>query len=267
MKLVSIVGAIVLCILAARWIVGREDVGTAGQSTADVDGAGAGQHAEGGGPALQRPQARTPGMPSERFSTYPESEPESEREPGSDAVRNASTSTAAAARDPSPLAASNAAATETAVGPGKLQTESRPIDKSACEAAARTLKASESIFDLTATHAIHYKPSRPGDRPSAGNDLRARLLAPLCSGAEEFDSTYPVESQFVAISADSYVRIFVGDHWISDGTVLTFLSEDDQNFFGDSYIQRRRVGPGPNTTREKFERQLARNPRALLGLQ
>jgi hypothetical protein len=41
--------------------------------------------------------------------------------------------------------------------------------------------------------------------------------------------------EFVAISADSHARILVGDHWISDGTVLSHLSEPDQEFFANSF--------------------------------
>jgi hypothetical protein len=72
--------------------------------------------------------------------------------------------------------------------------------------------------------------------------------------------------EFVAISADSHARILVGDHWISDGTVVSQLSPADQEFFADSFIhaRRRHVSRGMNMPRESFERKLANSPRDLL---
>jgi len=160
-------------------------------------------------------------------------------------------------------------ATETIPGrpAGTQSSQPSAIDKSACEVAANTLEESSSIFDVTPTVAVHYARNRsplPYAGPSGFDVLKARLLAPLCSGTTAFNQDYQAEMEFVAISADSYVRILVGDHWISDGTVLSNLSERDQEFFPNSQIQARRDGAGPNMSRESFERQLARNPRALL---
>jgi hypothetical protein len=145
------------------------------------------------------------------------------------------------------------------------------IDKTACQGAARTLDESSSIFDVTPTQAVWYSRSRsagPHSPPSAFTVLKARLLGPLCSGSSAFNRDYEAQMEFVAIGTDSHVRILLGDHWISDGTVLSQLSEADQAFFANSFIQvRRRIGPGPgkNVLREDFERLLARNPRQLMA--
>jgi hypothetical protein len=141
------------------------------------------------------------------------------------------------------------------------------LDKSACDASAKTLSDSLSIFDLTPTQAIWYahNPTPPLHAAPSGFDvLKQRLLAPLCTGTEAFNADYAALHEFVAISTDRHVRIFVGDHWISDGTVLSQLSQPEQQFFADSIIQRRRAGPGPNSSREAFERNLALDPRRLL---
>jgi hypothetical protein len=147
------------------------------------------------------------------------------------------------------------------------------IDKTDCAAAAKTLEESWSIFDVTPTQAVAYarNPSPDPHAPaSVFTHLRGTLLAPLCSGNSAFDQSYPVKMEFVAISADSHVRIMVGDDWISDGTVLSPLSKSDQGGFANlfSTLQPRRgvgIGPGRNISRERFERQLAQNPRGLIA--
>lgn len=138
-------------------------------------------------------------------------------------------------------------------------------DKPDCESAARTVDKSLTIFAVTPTKAYQYawSPPYPNAGPSAFDDLRARLLAPLCTGTIAFDPAYPVRMEFVVISIDSHVRILVGDNWISDGTVLSPLSDDEQEYLSNS-LQRRRNGPGPDWPREIFERRLAQDPRALI---
>jgi hypothetical protein len=139
------------------------------------------------------------------------------------------------------------------------------IDKTDCETAARTLDKSLTIFDVAPTKAYQYAWSPP--YPNAGltgfEYLRARLLAPLCTGTIAFDPASAVRMEFVAISIDSHVRILVGDYWISDGTVLSPLSDEEQESLSNA-IQRRRNGPGPDRSREIFERQLAQDPRSLI---
>ena len=160
-------------------------------------------------------------------------------------------------------------ATETIPGKTADTKSSQPsaIDKTACEAAARTLKESSMIYDLTPTLAIAYGTSRspdPNAAPSGFTVLKERLLAPLCSGTGAFNQDYQALMEFVAINTDSHVRILMGDHWISDGTVLSNLSEQDQEFFAN-FFQTRRRGAGPNMSRESFERRLAQNPGALIA--
>jgi hypothetical protein len=137
------------------------------------------------------------------------------------------------------------------------------LDKTDCEAAAMTLEESWSIYDLTPTLAIAYAGGRsphPYAAPSGFSMLKERLLATLCSGTSAFNRAYPAQMEFVAVSTDSHARILVGDHWISEGTVLSPLSESDQQLLTDSVMSRRNTGRGPNGSREEFERKLARNP-------
>jgi len=140
------------------------------------------------------------------------------------------------------------------------------IDKTTCKASAKTLEESWRIYDLTPTLAIAYGGSRspyPHAAPSGFVVLKERLLAVLCSGTSAFNQDYQAQMEFVAISTGSHARILMGDHWISDGTVLSNLSEQDQEFF-PRFLQGRRRGAGPNTSREEFERKLARNPNGWL---
>lgn len=160
-------------------------------------------------------------------------------------------------------------ATETIPGQPADTKSSQPsaIDKADCQAAAKTLEESWGIYDLTPTLAIAYGPNRspvPNAAPSGFTVLKERLLAPLCSGTDAFNQDYQAQMEFVAISTDSHVRILMGDHWISDGTVLSNLSEQDQEFFAN-FFQTRRRGVGLNMSRETFERRLAQNPGALIA--
>lgn len=124
---------------------------------------------------------------------------------------------------------------------------------------------------LTPTQAVVYAQNRSpvAHTPtSAFTVLQERLSVLLCSGSDAFSQDYAAEMEFVAVSPDSHTRILLGDHWISDGTVLTQLSEADQAFFTNSFIQRhRQLGPGPgkNLFRADFERKLAQNPRGLIA--
>lgn len=148
------------------------------------------------------------------------------------------------------------------------------IDKTDCEAAKKTLDESWAIFDVTPTQAVHYaaksQSSNPNDSTSGFIALKPRLSAALCTGTTAFNQDYAPEMEFVAISPDSHARILLSDVWISDGTVVSFLSESDQqilaNLSGTIQFRRRLgVGSGKNISRESFERQLAQNPRALIG--
>jgi hypothetical protein len=159
--------------------------------------------------------------------------------------------------------------TETTPGQSADTNSSQPsaTDKSDCQAAAKTLNESWSIFDVTPTQAVAYAGSRspyPDATHSGFSELKARLLAPLCSGTSAFNQAYAAQMEFVAISPDSHVRILVGDHWISDGTVLSPMSEADQQILANLISQRRRR-TGLNMSRESFERRLAHNPRALIA--
>jgi hypothetical protein len=165
------------------------------------------------------------------------------------------------------------AATEAGAGQTAETRPSPPsaIDKSDCEAAAKTLETSSSIYDVTPSLAVLYarNPSYPNAPGSGFDQLKARLLAPLCSGTYAFNpADYVATMEFVAIGTDSHVRIQMGDAWISDGTVLSPLSESEQAYFANSGLQRRReqgIGSGRNMSRAVFERRLASNPDALIA--
>lgn len=241
MKLISfVVLAALLCIGAALWLTESEDGIDATHApgvSSDLDSS---QLKGGNGEAPQQRGSRQPGVTSEESTAR--------REVGSDSAISASPGgVALAAPETGQVAVRNA--TETRLGQLKdvPSVEPPPIDKTACEAAAKTLSESLSLFDVTPTHAIAYGRPRPFDlyQVTGFTHLQAKLLAPLCSGTDSFDAGYAVESEFVAISTTSHVRILVGDHWISDGTVLSFLSEADQNFFAGPFLQGRRARPGP----------------------
>jgi hypothetical protein len=98
------------------------------------------------------------------------------------------------------------------------------IDKTECEAAARTLKESRSIFDLTPTFVVHYSRGDPSQPISPGSGflvLKEALLGRLCTGVSAYDPAYSAEFEFVAIGETAHARIVVGNHWISDGTILS----------------------------------------------
>jgi hypothetical protein len=252
--------AVLLCIVAVMWFAEPNDVTDATQAVAIASGVEPRQSIEGNGEMAQRPK------PQHRV--VPPVDSTARRDDGSNSATSAPTGgVALAAREPGQVAVRDA--TETVLGQATdiPSVEPPAIDKTACEAAARTLNESLSLYDVTPTQAIAYGKPRPFDlyQVNAFTQLKERLLAPLCSGTDAFDRAYPIESEFVAIGPQAHVRILVGDHWISDGTVLSFLSEADQNFFASSILQRRRDGPGPNLSRDGFERQLARNPQALIG--
>ncbi len=260
MKLISfVVVAALLCIVAALWFAGSEDEINATQAAEVSSGFDPSRPVDGNAETPQKQGLRQPGVSSE--------EPAVRRDVGSDSAVSAPTGgVALAAPETGQIAVRDA--TEAALGQATNAPSAEPpaIDKTACKVAAKTLDESLSLFDVTPTQAIAYGRPLPFDtyQVNAFTELKARLLAPLCSGTDAFDSGYAVESEFVAISPRSHVRILVGDHWISDGTVLSFLSEADQNFFANSFIQRRRVEGGPHSSRDGFERNLARNPQSLM---
>jgi hypothetical protein len=264
-KFIYIVGiAVLLGILAAFWFARSEDETNAMSVPAVSDDLDASRQMGG--------NAETPQQQGSRQNVAPSIESTSGREVGSgsamadppgEGVPSASATEQAALRDATEIIPGQPA--------GTRSSEPSAIDKTSCEAAAKTLKESWRIFDVTPTQVVIYarNPSPPpNSRPSAFDVLKARLLAPLCSGGSAFNQDYAATMEFVAISPDSHVRILLGDHWISDGTVLSQLSESEQEFFANSFIQvRRRLGPGngANLFREEFERQLARNPGGLIG--
>jgi hypothetical protein len=144
------------------------------------------------------------------------------------------------------------------------------IDKAKCEAVARTLRESWSIFDLTPTFVVHYSRGNPAQpvlplHPNSGFAVLQRaLLGQLCNGESVYDPAYPAEFEFVAISETEYARIIVGNHWISDGTILSQLSESAYILLTTGFVQwRRRPGQGPNIRREVFDQMLAKRPQAL----
>jgi hypothetical protein len=249
-----------LCIVAALWFARPEDEAHATQGAAVSSDFEASQQTGGNDDPPQRQGLRQRDIPSEESTAR--------RDVGSDSA------TSTPIGKVPPAASETAQTTASRAAPGIGDQTSRatdpeppPIDKTDCEAAARKLRGALALFDVTPTKVIQYGSGRPPDIPpveSAFTDLKTRLLAPLCSGTDAFDSAYPVESEFVGIGADAQVRILVGDHWISDGTVLSFLSEQDQNFFSSSYIQRRRQLER-GRPRDGFERLLARNPQSLIA--
>ncbi len=260
MKIVFIIGmAVLLGIVAAWWFTGSEDETNAVPVAAASGSFDASRQMGGNVELLQRQESR-PQLSASKRST-------AGSDVGSDRASAAPPETvAAAAPATEPVALRNEM--ETIPGPIPDSEASPPpaIDKTACAAAVKTLEESKSIFDLTPTLAIWYawSPPYPHAGPNGFEVLKARLLAvPLCSGTSAFDQAHPAKLEFVAISFDAHARILVGDQWISDGSVLSPLSESDQESL-TTIVQSRRRGPGPDLSREGFERQLARNPRGLL---
>jgi hypothetical protein len=254
----TLVVAALLCSVAAWWFASPKDESNATQAAAVSSGFDSRQPVDGNGETPQQQRSGKPGVPAEEWAAH--------RDAGSDSAMSTSTvGVTLVAREAEHPTAGNAAETIPGQATDVPSVEPSAIDKTACEAAAKALNESLSIYDVTPTQAICYATPRPTDplQVNAFTELKARLLAPLCSGTDAFDRAYPVESEFVAISPEAHVKILVGDHWISDGTVLSFLSERDQYFFKGA-LQARRIGPGPNTSRASFERQLARNPQALI---
>jgi hypothetical protein len=254
MKFVYSVGiAVLLCIVAAWWFTRPEDETSAKSVPAvssDFD--------------ASRPMAGN--IETQQRGSRQQANPSSESTAGRDAG-SGSAMAASAGNVTLPASGTEQVALRNATETIPRQAEDTPssqpsaIDKTACNAAARTLEKSWRIYDLTPTLAISYgglPPASPAT-PSGFTVLKQRLLAPLCSGTDAFNEDYQAQMEFVAISTDSHVRILMGDHWISDGTVLTNLSEQDQEFFAN-FLQRRRRGAGPNMSREAFERTLAKNP-------
>jgi len=260
MKSIYIVGmAVLLGIVAAWWFTGSEEETNAMPVPAVSGSFDASQQMGGDAETLQPQGSRQP--------VTPPGESTAGRDIGSGSAMAAPAGKVSLSAFGTEQGALRNA-TETIPGQPADTRSSQPseIDKAACEAAARTLEESRMIYDLTPTLAIAYGGNRPPDphaAPSAFTVLKARLLAPLCSGTSAFNQDYQAEMEFVAISTDSHVRILMGDHWISDGTVLSNLSEQDQEFFA-KFFQARRRGAGPNSSREDFEKTLARNPSGLL---
>jgi hypothetical protein len=255
--------AILLVVVAALWLAGSEDEARTLRGPAISSDSDGGRRI--GGNAENPPQERSP----------PEVTASKESSVGG--VELVGTIAGPTGVDVSSAAGSERVALRGATQAipdqiaGAKSSHPAEIDKAGCEATARTLSEAWSIFDLTPTQAVVYARSRSTDlhaSPSAFSVLQARLLAPLCSGSSAFNRDYEAQMEFVAIGTASYARILVGDHWISDGTVVSQLSETDQAFFANSFIEvRRQTGPGPgkNMFREDFDRRLAQNPRELIA--
>jgi hypothetical protein len=258
MKLIATLAmAVLVCIVAALWFAESANETRPPQVSAVSSDFEASHPMAGSGESPQREGLRQRLLPSEESTARLES--------GSGSATSIPVSSAAAA----PPRTEPASAPKAGLGQttGTTSPEPPPIDKTTCEAAARTLSESLTIVDVTPKKIVFYGSGlSPGPPPanSAFTELKKRLLAPLCTGTDAFDRAYPIQSEFVAISKDAYVRILVGDHWISDGTVLSFLSEADQGFFSNSFIHSRRQRE-PVRSRESFERQLARKPQSLIG--
>jgi len=253
MKFIYAVGiAVLLFIVAAWWFTRSEDETNAMQVPAVSSDFGATRQVGGNAETLQ-PQGS-------RQHVSPASESTAGGDAGSDSAMAASAGKVAHS-----IPGSERVALRNATADAKSSQPPAP-DKTDCQAAAKTLEKSWRIYDLTPTLAIAYGGGQspyPHAAPSGFTVLKERLLGPLCSGASAFNQDYQAQMEFVAISTDSHVRILMGDHWISDGSVLTNLSEQDQEFFA-KFLQTRRRGAGPNMSREEFEKRLARNPNGWL---
>lgn len=263
MKSTYIVGiAVLLAILAASWFTRSQDQRISLSAPTDSSALDARQTR--GGVEMQQRGSQQHLTPSNGATTG--------RDVGPDAATAVRAGDAGLARSDIGQAAIRHVSTATPELPADTESSPSPeIDKTACEAVAKTLQDSWRIFDVTPTQAVVYARNSspiPHSPPSAFTTLKARLLATLCSGNDAFTQDYAAETELVAIGPDSHARIVVGDHWISDGTVLSVLSEVDQEFFANSFLQaRRRLGPGPgkNLFRDDFERRLAQNPRGLIA--
>jgi hypothetical protein len=255
MKFIYSIGlAVLLCIVAAWWFTGSEDqtnVLPVPATSSDFD---ASRQMDGNIETQQQGSRQQATRSNESTAGRDGGSGSAMAAPAGNLTPSASGTEQVALRN----------ATQTLPGQLADSKSSQPseVDKTACDAAARTLGESWRIYDLTPTLAIAYggnRPASPYAAPSGFSMLKQRLLAPLCSGSSAFTQDYQAQMEFVAISTDSHVRILMGDHWISDGTVLTNLSEQDQGFFAN-FLQVRRRGAGPNMSREEFERTLAKNP-------
>lgn len=263
MKTMYTVGIVVLLGIAVTWWLAQSEAVT---NQMPVSGASSGLDAspqvDGNGESRRQEASRQPDIPSG----------------GSGAGRDVRSANAAATSGGN-VALSTAETGEFSLPVAKERSpgvsadtkssEPSEIDKTDCEAAARTLEASLAIYDVTPTLAVAYARANPNAPTSGFGSLQTGLLAPLCSGTYAFDRRdYAATMEFVAISSDSHVRILVGDSWISEGTIVSPLSEQDQAFFANPSLQRRRqqgIGSGQNVSREVFERRLAQNPRALIS--
>jgi hypothetical protein len=129
-------------------------------------------------------------------------------------------------------------------------------DKQACQAVAKTLEESQLLYDVTPTFVVIYgRGSEPVVNPRSGFvALRDALLDSLCSGTAAYDPSYRAEFEFVAVSATEYTRIIAGNHWVSDGTILSPLPDAAYELLTAGFVQGRRLGAGPNPTRETFDR-------------
>jgi hypothetical protein len=249
--------AVLLGILATWWFTRPESPASIVSLPASTDDVAAGRTTGGNADPPRRPDS-TPPQPApvgQVAHGIDASLPSISNQPATDSTQGS--------RESAPHAA-----VANGARPSRAASSTTPdVDKTKCEAAAETLAKSVTLYDLTPTWAIAYGSARappPNSPPSGFDVVKAKLSAPLCTGDIAYDPAYPVEMEFVAIGPEAYVRILVGDHWISDGTVLSVVDEEELASLKQPVLGRR-ARPGPHLKREAFDRQLARNPGALMG--
>jgi hypothetical protein len=130
------------------------------------------------------------------------------------------------------------------------------LEKKECYAVKKILDSAENFFELGSKWAVVYgvdstnRASRIG-----GNVIRAILSAHICTGNRSFDAA-SMKFEIVAVSRAGDATIYLGERWVSDGTVMSAIPTSEYAMLYEM-LSEHQLHKRQGIRREKFDRHVA----------
>jgi hypothetical protein len=127
------------------------------------------------------------------------------------------------------------------------------LEKKECYAVKRVLDSAENFFELGSKWAVVYGVDRTSRASRiGGNVIKAILSAHICTGNRPFDAT-SMKFEIVATSRAGDATIYLGERWVSDGTVMSAIPASEYAMLYEM-LSEHQLHKRQGISREKFDR-------------